>query len=164
MTKGRFQKGWETLSKINGESGQRILKMLEDISPDMARLVIEFPFGDIYSRPGLDIKTRELITIASLTTLGFPQNELKAHVRNALNAGATRQEIIEVIIQMAVYAGFPASLNALFSAQEVFDPSSVASSSRLSLGRSIKEEAGIVLKRTQRVRKGSLPRRKGKSF
>jgi 4-carboxymuconolactone decarboxylase len=160
----RFQKGWATLSKINGESGQRILRMLEKISPDMARLVIEFPFGDIYSRPGLDLKTRELITIASLTTLGFPQNELKAHIRNALNAGVTEQEIIEVIMQMSVYAGFPASLNALFSAQEVFDPEAAASSIRLSLEDPLKRKPESSSKRTQKVRKGRHHAGRRKSF
>ena len=120
MKDERFQKGWSTLESINGNEGQRIMEQLKDISPDMARFVIEFPYGDIYSRPGLDLKTRELLTIASLTTLGFAQMQLKAHIKNALNAGASKNEIIEVIIQMSVYAGFPAALNGLFAAREVF--------------------------------------------
>jgi len=117
----RFQRGWETLAGINSDAGRRILRMLEDISPDMARYVIEYPYGDIWSRPGLDVKTRELITIASLTTQGFPQAQLKAHIHNALNAGCTREEIVETIMQMSVYAGFPAALSGLFSAKDVFD-------------------------------------------
>jgi 4-carboxymuconolactone decarboxylase len=117
----RFKKGLKTLNKINSEAGKRILTALKDISPDMAKLVIEFPFGDIYSRPGLNLKTRELITIASLTTLGFAKSELKAHIHNALNAGCTRQEIVEVIMQMSVYAGFPASLNGFAVAKEAFE-------------------------------------------
>ena len=116
----RYKKGWDTLNRINGASGQRILKLLKDISPDMARFVIEFPYGDIYSRKTLNLKTRELVTIASLTTLGFAKDELKAHIHNALNAGCTKDEIIEVIMQMSVYAGFPASLNAMFVAKEAF--------------------------------------------
>ena len=120
MADERYQKGWETLGKINSEAGERILNLLKDISPDMARLVIEFPYGDIYSRPGLDLKTRELITLAALTTLGNAPRQLKAHVANALNSGCSKEEIIEVIMQMAVYAGFPAALNGLFAAQEVF--------------------------------------------
>lgn len=119
-TKDRYQTGWETLEKINSGTGKRILNQLKDISPEMAKFVIEFPYGDIYSRPVLNLKTRELITIASLTTLGFPKDQLRAHVFNALNAGATKEEIIEVIMQMAVYAGFPAALNGLFVAKEVF--------------------------------------------
>ncbi len=119
MDNERFDKGWETLNGINSEAGERILRLLKDVSPDMARLVIEFPYGDIYSRPGLDLKTRELITIASLTTLGFAKDQLRAHVYNALNAGCSPTEIIETIMQMSVYAGFPACLNALFVTEEV---------------------------------------------
>ena len=117
----RYKKGWATLGKINSDAGKRILELLKDISPDMARYVIEFPYGDIWSRPGLDLKTRELITIASLTTLGYPQEQLKAHINNALNAGCTKDEIIEVIMQMAIYAGFPAALSGLFTAKAVFE-------------------------------------------
>ncbi len=96
------------------------MELLNDISPDMARYIIEFPYGDIYSRPGLDLKMRELITIASLTTLGYAPAQLKAHIYNALNAGCSKEEILEVIMQMTVYAGFPAALNGLFVAKEVF--------------------------------------------
>lgn len=123
MEDARYQKGLKVLSGINSESGERILKALADVSPDMARLVVEFPYGDIYSRPGLDLKTRELITIASLTTLGYAKDELKAHVHNALNAGCSRTEIVETMMQMSVYAGFPAALNALHVAKEVFETS-----------------------------------------
>ncbi len=117
----RYTKGINTLNAINSEAGEKILELLNDISPDMARFVIEFPYGDIYSRKTLDIKTRELLTIASLTTLGFAKDQLKAHVNNALNAGCTKDEIVEVIMQMSIYAGFPAALNGLFAAKEVFE-------------------------------------------
>ncbi len=121
MNSERYEKGWKTLQAINGEAGDRILSLLNDISPDMAKMVIEFPYGDIYSRDGLDMKTRELITIASLTTLGNAKDQLKAHVSNALNTGCTKEEIIEVIMQMCIYAGFPAALNGLFAAKDIFD-------------------------------------------
>jgi len=120
MTNNRYEKGVETLNKISGNAVQRINDLLGDICPDMAKLVIEFPYGDIYSRPGLDMKSRELITIASLTTLGYAKDQLKAHVDNALSVGCTTEEIVEVIMQMAIYAGFPAALNGLFAAKEVF--------------------------------------------
>lgn len=115
----RFNKGKEVLSRINSQAGEGVLNKLKAISPDMARFVVEFPYGDIYSRPGLDLKTRELITIASLTTLGFGGDELRAHVHNALNAGCSKDEIIETMMQMSVYAGFPAALHALEIAREV---------------------------------------------
>lgn len=117
----RYQKGLDVLGSINGKSGKDIMKALRRISPDMARFIIEFPYGDIYSRPGLELKTRELLTIASLVTLGFPERELKAHIANALNAGCSKEQIVETIMQMCVYAGFPAALHGLFIAQEVFD-------------------------------------------
>lgn len=117
----RFQKGLNVLNSINGRNGKGIMKALRRISPDMARFVVEFPYGDIYSRPGLELKTRELLTIASLVTLGYPERELKAHIANALKAGCSKEEIVETIMQMCVYAGFPAALHGLFIAQEVFE-------------------------------------------
>ena len=129
MADERYERGLETLKGISGDAAERINNLLKDICPDMARLVVEFPYGDIYSRPGLDVKTRELITIASLTTLGYPQDQLKGHVHNALNVGCSKEEIVEVIMQMAVYAGFPAALNGLFAAKEVFKEKGFISSS-----------------------------------
>jgi len=120
MTNERYEKGMKVLNGISGHAVERINNLLGDICPDMAKLVIEFPYGDIYSRPGLDMKSRELITIASLTTLGYAKDQLKAHVDNALNVGCTKEEIVEVIMQMAIYAGFPAALNGLFAAGETF--------------------------------------------
>ena len=121
MDNERYQRGWEKLKEIDGEAGERVIESLKDIAPDFARLLIEFPFGDIYSRPGLDLKSREIAVVAALTALGNAAPQLKVHIQGALNVGCTEQEVIEVIMQMAVYAGFPAALNGLFAAKEVFD-------------------------------------------
>jgi len=120
MTNERFERGWEKLKEIDREQGERVIEALKDIAPDLGKYIIEFPFGDIYSRPGLDLKSREIATVAALTTLGSAIPQLKVHIHGALNVGCTKQEIIEIIIQMAVYAGFPAALNAVFAAKEVF--------------------------------------------
>ncbi|MCC7550082.1 MAG: carboxymuconolactone decarboxylase family protein [Methanobacterium sp.] len=117
----RYQKGIEKLKIMNPDSYKTLEENLEDIAPDMARYVAEFAYGDIYSRSELDMKTRELVTIASITTLGSAQPQLKSHIHGALNVGCTPEEIIEVIMQMAVYAGFPKALNGIFSAKEVFE-------------------------------------------
>ncbi|MDQ2655799.1 MAG: carboxymuconolactone decarboxylase family protein, partial [Bacteroidota bacterium] len=85
-----------------------------------ARFIIEFPYGDVYSRPGLDMKAREIATVAALTAMGTGKPQLKTHIRASLNVGLTETEIKECIIQMLLYAGFPASLNALDAAKEVF--------------------------------------------
>jgi 4-carboxymuconolactone decarboxylase len=121
MKSDRYRTGWDKLSEIDGEQGEKVVEALKDISPEFADLLIEFPFGDVYSRPGLDLKSREIATVAALTAMGTATPQLKVHVHGALNVGCSRKEIIEVIIQMAVYAGFPAALNGLFAAKDVFD-------------------------------------------
>ena len=109
------------LRAVDGEAGRKVVESLRDIAPDFARYIIEFPFGDIYSRPGLDLKSREIAVVAALTALGNAAPQLKVHIGGALNVGCSRGEIVEVIMQMAVYAGFPAALNGLFAAREVFE-------------------------------------------
>jgi 4-carboxymuconolactone decarboxylase len=116
----RYQQGWQKLAEVDGQAGEQVIESLKGIAPDLARYVIEFPFGDIYSRPGLDLKSREIATVAALTAMGNAQPQLKVHIHGALNVGCTREEVVEVIIQMAVYAGFPAALNGIFAAKEVF--------------------------------------------
>lgn len=120
MDNERYESGLKKLQEIDGLAGQRVIDSLQTIAPGLARYIIEFPFGDIYQRPGLELKTRELITVAALTALGNCKPQLDVHINGALNVGCTPQEIIETIIQMAVYAGFPASLNGMFTAKEVF--------------------------------------------
>jgi len=97
-----------------------VIAALADIAPDFADYLLEFPFGDIYSRPGLELRAREIATIAALAAMGNAQPQLKVHIEAGLNVGLSREEITEILIQMAVYAGFPAALNGLFAAKAVF--------------------------------------------
>lgn len=97
-----------------------MIAALADVAPDFADYVLEFPFGDIYSRPGLDLRAREIATIAALAAMGNAAPQLKVHIEAGLNVGLSREEITEILMQMAVYAGFPAALNGLFAAKEVF--------------------------------------------
>ena len=120
MCDNRYERGRELLERLNPDNIRRLEENLEDIAPDMARFVSEFAYGDIYSRPGLDVKSRELATVAALTALGNAPLQLKSHIEAALNAGWSQEEIVEAIMQMAVYAGFPAALNGLYVAKEVF--------------------------------------------
>ena len=122
----RYERGLAELQEIDGEAGERVLASLDGIAPDFARYLIEFPFGDIYSRPGLDLKSREIAVVASLTALGNSAPQLKVHIQGAINVGVTRAEVVETIMQMAVYAGFPAALNGLTVAKEVFAQASAA--------------------------------------
>ncbi len=116
----RYTRGLAKLKEIDGQQGERVIESLKDIAPDFANYIIEFGFGDIYSRPGLDLKSREIAVVAALTALGNAAPQLKVHIHGALNVGCTKDEIVEVIMQMAVYAGFPAALNGMFAAKEVF--------------------------------------------
>lgn len=117
----RYKRGLEKLNEIDGKAGQNVIDALQDICPDLAKYTIEFPFGDIYSRDGLDLRSREIATVAALTALGNAGPQLKVHINAALNVGCSKTEIKEIIMQMAVYAGFPAALNGMFIAKEVFE-------------------------------------------
>lgn len=116
----RMERGLDNLRRIDGEAGEKVIESLRDISPDLARYTIEYPFADIYARPGLGLREREIATIAALTAMGTAQPQLKVHIQAGLNVGLTKCEIEEIIIQMSVYAGFPAALNGMQVAKEFF--------------------------------------------
>lgn len=121
MKEDRYREGLKILKMMHPKSYDELKNNIEDIAPDLARFVAEFAYGDVYTRPGLDLKTRELVTIAAITALGNAPLHLKSHIKGALNIGCTREEIVEVLIQMAIYAGFPAALNGIEVAKEVFE-------------------------------------------
>lgn len=118
-TSERFERGLARQRELDPSIGEELLESLAEIAPDFARLTIEFPFGDIYSRPGLDLKQRQITTIAALATLG-QERQLKVHIRFARHVGLTDQEIVEVLMQISVYAGWGRALDALRAAKEVF--------------------------------------------
>ena len=116
----RYEKGMEILKITNKSKIQEVFKELEDIAPDLGRFVVEFPYSELYTRDGLDLKTRELATVAALTALGNAEPQLKDHINAALNVKNSPKEIVEVIMQMSAYAGFPAAINGIRAAKEVF--------------------------------------------
>ena len=116
----RYERGLAKLQEIYGERAQILIASLQDIAPDLGRYIVEFGFGDIHCRPGLNLKSREIATVAALTALGNAAPQLRAHIHAALNVGCSEQEVIEIIMQMALYAGFPAALNGIQAAREVF--------------------------------------------
>jgi 4-carboxymuconolactone decarboxylase len=120
MTNERYERGWEKLKEVDGRIGEQVIESLEDIAPDLGRYTIEFPFGDICSRPGLDLRSRKIAVVSALTALGNAAPQLKVHINGALNVGVSRTEVVEIIMMMAVYAGFPAELNGMAAAKEVF--------------------------------------------
>ena len=120
MNKNRFDSGSEMLKKIDGSGGENVIKSLEGIAPDIGRFIVEFAFGDIYTRENLSLQERELITIASLFTAGGCEPQLEVHINGALNVGVEPEKIIETFIQCIPYTGFPKVLNAVFTADKVF--------------------------------------------
>jgi 4-carboxymuconolactone decarboxylase len=99
---------------------QKLADDLADIAPDVGRYIVEFGYGEIYSRPGLTNQQRVLITIASLVTQGT-EREIELHVNTGLTAGLTSTEIVESLIHLIPYTGFPRVLNALYIAKKVFE-------------------------------------------
>lgn len=115
----RYQAGWAALRRIDGHAGERVIESLAGVAPDLGRFIVEFAFGDIYTRAGLDLLQRELATVAMLTALGNAAPQLRVHVHGLLNVGGTQEQLVEVLIQVAAYAGFPAAINAMLVAKEV---------------------------------------------
>ena len=115
----RYNQGWEKLKEIDGEAGEKVINGLKDISPDLGKFIIEYSFGDIYTRDGLDIKSKEIAVVAALTAIGTAQPQLKVHINGALNTGSNVSEVKEVILQMAVYSGFPSCINGMNALKEV---------------------------------------------
>jgi 4-carboxymuconolactone decarboxylase len=116
----RYQQGIKKLEEILGDKGASVVDAISNMSPDFARLYVEVPFTDIYSRGVLENKTRELLAIAALTCIGDVAPQLETHIYGALNVGCTRDEIMEAIIQMSVFAGFPRTIKGLTVAHNIF--------------------------------------------
>lgn len=115
-----MQRGLQTLNSIDGEQGEAVMQALADIAPDLGRYIIGFAFGEIYNRPHLDFKARELLTLAALAAQGGCEKQLAVHIHAALHVGLSREEIVEAFIHCVPYLGFPKVLNAVFAAKEVF--------------------------------------------
>lgn len=115
-----IESGLAKLNEIDGEQGDKVMRALADIAPDLGRYIIGFAFGEIYCRPQLDLQQRELVTLAALVAQGGCENQLRVHIHASLNVGLTREQIVETFIHCVPYLGFPKVLNAVFAAKEVF--------------------------------------------
>jgi len=120
MEETRYRRGLETIRKLDEGNAARLEEALKGIAPDLYRYIVEFAFGDILSRPGLPVATREIVTLSALSAMGTAQPQLRVHIHAALNVGVPRAQVVEIFMQVAVYAGIPAALNALYLAKEVF--------------------------------------------
>ncbi|WP_373844811.1 carboxymuconolactone decarboxylase family protein [Clostridium sp.] len=116
----RYELGVRKLKEVDGTGGTAVVESLKNIAPDLGKYIIEFAFGDIYTRPVLDLKQRELITLSALATLGGCETQLEVHINGSLNVGISKEEIIEVFLQCIPYIGFPKVLNAVSVAKDIF--------------------------------------------
>ncbi|SEA52310.1 Uncharacterized conserved protein YurZ, alkylhydroperoxidase/carboxymuconolactone decarboxylase family [Flavobacterium gillisiae] len=115
-----YKTGVKIVNEVNGDGAAKGLEeAFKSVSPDMAEYIIRYGFGEIYNRPGLDFKTKELLIIASLTTQANATSQLKSHMKAALNVGVTPNEISETMILLSLYTGFPAANNGIFALKEV---------------------------------------------
>lgn len=116
----RYARGKAVLDAVDGDAGANVIEALKDISPELAHQVVTWGFGEIYARPGLAPRDRQLVTLGMLTALGT-EPQLAVHVNASLNVGLTPEEIVEALLHSAVYCGFPRALNATFTAKKVFE-------------------------------------------
>jgi 4-carboxymuconolactone decarboxylase len=126
MSDDRYEQGWARLRELAGEQGERVVEGIRDVAPDLARYVVEFGYGDVYSRDGLDDRTRQLAAISALTAMGGAEPQLEYHIAIALNVGVVPAEIVETLVHLAPFVGFARVLNAARSARRVFAARSVS--------------------------------------
>ncbi|WP_112053164.1 MULTISPECIES: carboxymuconolactone decarboxylase family protein [Halomonadaceae] len=110
------------LERLEPGAPGRVAKNLDDFHPEATEILLGFSFTDVVARDGMPLKTREMLTIAMLAAMGTAPGQLEFHMRAALNTGVTREEIVEVVLQVAVYAGIPAAMNAITAAKSAFTP------------------------------------------
>ncbi len=119
MESERYKIGWEKLKEVDGSAGEVVVESLNEIAPDLGKYIIEYAFGDIYSRDKTTLKQKEISVVAALTALGNAAPQLKVHINGAINVGCSIEELVEIMIQMSVYCGFPAAINGITVLKEV---------------------------------------------
>ena len=113
--------GPDLFALVTGEDGAEMLAALDEVAPDLGRYIVEFGYGEVYSRPGLDMRERQIAAVSALAALGGAEPQLRTHLGGALRVGLTREEVIAVIVQCLPFIGFPRVLNAVSVAREVFE-------------------------------------------
>jgi 4-carboxymuconolactone decarboxylase len=116
----RFAAGMRGLDAIDGEAGVKVIDSLADIAPEHGHQIVAWGFGDMYARPDLQPRDRQLVTLGMLTALGSCEPQLEVHIGASLNVGLQPHEIIEAFLHSSVHCGFPKALNAVAVARKVF--------------------------------------------
>ncbi len=117
----RYVAGRKKLRELHPGLADQFPKLLGDFAPDFVRLTTEYCFHDLYSRKKLDPRLRQTATIAALVTQGAGDGIVKNHIEIGRNVGLSREEVVEILMQLSAYAGFPATINAMVLAKAAFD-------------------------------------------
>lgn len=117
----RWDRGWATLTSASGTDAPAVVASVAEVAPELARWIVEFGYGDSYSRPGLERDERQLVTIGALAALGGCEPQLEVHVAMALRVGVTPAQLVETVMHVLPYVGFPRALNALAVVRRVLD-------------------------------------------
>lgn len=116
----RRKQALDLLERLESNASKGVAKNLDEFHPEALEILLGFAFADVVSRDGIPLKMREMLTVAMLSAIGTAPGQLEFHIRAALNTGVTRDEIVEIALQVAAYAGVPAAINAIGAAKSAF--------------------------------------------
>jgi len=116
----RRARGAQKLAEILGQTPDQVDRSLGDVAPQLATYVLETIYGEIYQSPVLDARTRQIVTVAALATQGNAAPQLRTHIGGALRCGVTREELVEIMMQIAPFTGVAAAINGVAACREVF--------------------------------------------
>ena len=120
MSAGRSERGEEALGRVDPSVADRMRLAFADLAPDLPEMIVDFAYGEVISRPGLDPAKRQLVTLTALTVLGASSDLIETHARGALRIGLTRTEVVECVLQCAPLAGFPRAIAAMVAVRRAF--------------------------------------------
>ena len=117
----RLTRAVSLLGRLEPGAPERVQSNLDAFHPDTTELVLGYAFADVVGRGEIDLKSREMLTVAMLAAMGTAQEQLEFHMRAAMHTGVSREEIVEIVLQVSVYAGVPACMNAITAAKQAFE-------------------------------------------
>src|ERR1700716_736848 len=116
----RRARGAQKIGEILGQTPDQVERSLGDLAPQLATYVLETIYGEIYQNPALDSRTRQIVAVAALATPGNAAPQLRTHIGGALRCGVAREELVEIMMQLALYVGVAAAINGVAACREVF--------------------------------------------
>ena len=116
----RRARGAQKIGEILGQTPEQVERSLGDVAPQLATFVLETIYGEIYQNPALDSRMRQIVTVTALATLGTAAPQLRTHIGGALRCGVTRDQLVEIMMQLAPFAGVAAAINGVAACREVF--------------------------------------------